>query len=93
MPEQFVGIREMIKENAKIPRPIVTQDAQERIENRLLLSLLTEEEILLTYFEDGYVLTDYMNVVDIDPLEKKVICTDAFHHKNTFKFTDIIDVN
>ena len=93
MPEQFAGIREMIKDNAKVPRPIVTQDAQERIENRLLLSLLTEEEILLTYFEDGYVLTGYMNVVDIDPLEKKVICTDAFHHKNTLKFNDIIDVN
>ncbi|MBO1578177.1 YolD-like family protein [Bacillus sp. XF8] len=91
MPEQFAGIREIIKEKTKVPRPIVTQDAQERIENRLLTSLLTDEEILITYYEDGYVLTSYMTVIDIDPLEKKVICTDAFHYKNTFEFIDIID--
>lgn len=92
MPEQFVGIREMIKENAKVSRPIVTQDAQERIENRLLTSLLAEEEILITYYDVGYVCTNYYTVVDIDPLEKKVICTDAFRNKRTFKFNDIVDV-
>lgn len=54
MPEQFVGIRSIIKENARVPRPIATQDVQERMEIRLLTSLLTEEEILITYYEDGY---------------------------------------
>ncbi|PGA33968.1 YolD-like family protein [Bacillus wiedmannii] len=93
LPEQFAGIREMIKENAKVSRPIVTQDAKERIENRLLTSLLVEEEILITYYEDGYVCTNYYTVVGIDSLEKIVICTNAFRHKNTFKFIDIIDVN
>ncbi|PGB24815.1 3-oxoacyl-ACP synthase [Bacillus toyonensis] len=92
MPEQFVGIREMIKENSKMSRPIVTQDAQERIENRLLTSLLAEEEVRITYYDNGYIYTNYSTVVDIDPLEKVVICTDAFHCKCTFKFIDIIDV-
>ncbi|MED0996294.1 YolD-like family protein [Bacillus mobilis] len=82
----------IIKENAKVPRPIVMQDAQGRMENRLLTLLLTEEEMLITYYEDGYILTNYMTVVDIDPLKKEVICTGAFHHKNTFKFIDLIDV-
>ncbi|KAA0766383.1 YolD-like family protein [Bacillus sp. SH5-2] len=92
MPEQFAGIREIIKENAKVPRPIVTKDAQERIENRLLISLLGEEELLITYYEDGYILTNYFTIVDIDPLEKVIICTDAFRNKHTFKFINIIDV-
>ncbi|HFK1717476.1 YolD-like family protein [Bacillus cereus] len=92
MPEQFAGIRDIIKENAKLPRPIVTKDAQERIENRLLISLLGEEELLITYYEDGYILTNYYTVMDIDPLEKNVICTDAFRNKRTFKFINIIDV-
>ncbi|HEK9100168.1 YolD-like family protein [Bacillus pfraonensis] len=92
MPEQFAGIRRIIRENAKVSRPIVTQDSQERIENRLLMSLLTEEEILITYYEDGYVLTSYMTVVDIDPLKKEVICTDAFHYKKRFTFIDVIDI-
>ncbi|PFF33247.1 3-oxoacyl-ACP synthase [Bacillus thuringiensis] len=93
MPEQFAGIRDIIKENAKVSRPIMTQDAQERIENRLLTSLLAEEELLITYLDNGNVCTNYYTVADIDPLEKVVICTDAFRHKNTFKFIDIIDVN
>lgn len=41
MPDQFAGIRRIIRENAKVSRPIVTQDTKERIENRLLTSLLT----------------------------------------------------
>ncbi|MCU5209327.1 YolD-like family protein [Bacillus paranthracis] len=91
MPEQFAGIREIVKENTKVERPTLTQDEQERIENMLLCSLLSEEEILITYYEDGFLLTSYMNVIDIDPLNKSIICTDAFYNNMTLKFIDIID--
>ncbi|PDZ70998.1 YolD-like family protein [Bacillus pseudomycoides] len=92
MPEQFAGIRKIIEEKTKVPRPILTQDTKERNENKLLFSLLSEEEILITYYEDGYVLTSYMTVIDIDPKRKNVICTDAFYHESTFNFIDIIAV-
>ncbi|MCC2361659.1 YolD-like family protein [Bacillus cereus] len=91
MPEQFAGIREIIKDKTKVERPTLTQDEQERIENTLLCSLLSEEEILITYYEDGFLLTSYMNVIDIDPLNKSIICTDAFYNNMTLKFIDIID--
>lgn len=35
MPEQFAGIREIIKEKTKVERPTLTQDEQELIENML----------------------------------------------------------
>ncbi|PEV68950.1 YolD-like family protein [Bacillus cereus] len=91
MPEQFAGIREIIKDKTKVERPTLTQDEQERIENMLLCSLLSEEEILITYYEDGFLLTSYMTVIDIDPLNKSIICTDAFYNNMTLKFIDIID--
>ncbi|WP_239498649.1 YolD-like family protein, partial [Bacillus wiedmannii] len=91
MPEQFAGIREIIKDKTKVKRPTLTQDEQERIENMLLCSLLSEEEILITYYEDGFLLTSYMTVIDIDPLNKSIICTDAFYNNMTLKFIDIID--
>lgn len=50
------------------------------------------EEILITYYEDGYLLTNYMTVIDIDPLHSSLICTDAFYNKMTIQFTNIIDV-
>ncbi|PGQ37210.1 3-oxoacyl-ACP synthase, partial [Bacillus thuringiensis] len=33
----------------------------------------------------------YMTVIDIDPLNKSIICTDAFYNNMTLKFIDIID--
>lgn len=92
MPEQFAGIREIVKEKTKVERPTLTQDEQELIENMLLCSLLSEEEILITYYEDGYLLTNYMTVIDIDPLHSSIICTDAFYNKMTIQFSNIIDV-
>ncbi len=91
MPEQFAGIREIIKDKTKVERPTLTQDEQELIENMLLCSALSEEEILITYYEDGFLLTSYMTVIDIDPLTKSIICTDAFYNNITLKFIDIID--
>lgn len=57
-----------------------------------LCSLLSEGEILITYYEDGYLLSSYMTIVDIDPSNSAVICTDAFYNKMKLQFSNIIDV-
>lgn len=93
MPEQFVCIKEMIQEQTKVPRPILTQDAKEMIENKMLCSFLGEEEVLLTYYKDGYLYKNYITVVNINPINETIICTDAFHNKQIFKFVDVIEVN
>ncbi|HFK1808708.1 TPA: YolD-like family protein [Bacillus cereus] len=93
MPEQFVVIKEMIKEQTKASRPIVTQDEKEMIENKLLTSFLGEEEVLLTYYKDGYLYKNYITVVDINPLIETITCTDAFCNKRTFKFFDVIEID
>ena len=89
---QFVGIREMIKEKNKVASPILTSEEKELIKNMLLCSLLSEEEILITYYEDGYLLSSYMTVVNIDPPNSAVLCTDAFYNKIKLQFSNIIDV-
>ncbi|WOA60531.1 YolD-like family protein [Bacillus mycoides] len=91
MPEQCAVIREIIKEKNKLTWPILTTEEKELIENMLLCSLLSEE-ILITYYEDDYLLTSYMTVVDIDPLNSAVVCTDEFYNRFILKFIDIIDV-
>ncbi|MBZ8120945.1 YolD-like family protein [Bacillus thuringiensis] len=90
---QITVIKEMIKEQTKASRPIVTQDAKEMIENKLLTSFLGEEEVLLTYYKDGYLYKNYITVVDINPLNETITCTDAFHNQRLFKFGDVIEVN
>ena len=39
MPEQFIVIKQLIEDQTKIPRPIVTQDMKEEIERALLESM------------------------------------------------------
>ncbi|RWR54438.1 YolD-like family protein [Bacillus cereus] len=58
----------------------------------LVCSLVSEEEIMITYYEDGYLLTSYMTVADIDPSNSAVICTDALYNNMTLQFFNIIDV-
>ncbi|WP_234710274.1 YolD-like family protein [Bacillus mycoides] len=60
----------------------------------LLRNKWKEEEILITYYKDGYLLSSYMTVVDIDldSLNTAVICTDAFYNKMTLQFSNITDV-
>ncbi|HDR6818125.1 YolD-like family protein [Bacillus thuringiensis] len=89
---QFDGIREIIREQHKVNRPILTTEEKERIENMLVCSLLSEKEILISYYEDGYLLSGYMTVVDIDLPNSAVICTDAFYSKMKLQFSNIIDV-
>ncbi|QWI47377.1 YolD-like family protein [Bacillus mycoides] len=89
---QFDGIREIIKEQHKITRPNLTTEEKERIENMLLCSSVSKEEIMITYYEDGYLLSNYMTVVDIDPSNSAVICTDAFYNKMKLQFSNIIDI-
>lgn len=89
---QFDGIREIIKEQHKVTRPILTTEEKERIENMLLCSLVSEEEIMITYYEDGYLLSSYMTVVGIDQQNSAVICTDAFYNKIKLQFSNIIGV-
>ncbi|MGI8363155.1 YolD-like family protein [Bacillus cereus] len=88
---QFDGIRELIKDQHKVTRPILTTEEKERIENMLVCSLSSEEEIMITYYEDGYILSNYMTVVDINPSNSAVICTDAFYNKMKLQFSNIID--
>ncbi|MGE6599759.1 YolD-like family protein [Bacillus proteolyticus] len=92
MPEQFAGICEFIQEKNKVARPNLTTEEKELIENMLLCSLISEEEILITYYKDGYLLSSYMTVVGIDQQNSAVVCTDAFYNKVELQFSNIIDV-
>lgn len=92
MSEQLLSMRKVIGEKLKVQRPIVTNEEKERISDKLLTALLSEQEILVTYCEDGYILTSYMTVVHIDPVRQIIMCTDAFYKTHVMSFTDVIEI-
>ncbi|MGW6194468.1 YolD-like family protein [Bacillus cereus] len=83
IPEQSAGTRKV---------RVSPRNDRERIEDLLLQAFLSEKEILITYYEDGYFPTICMTVIEINPLKRYVICIDTFDYKHTFSFIDIIDV-
>ncbi|MGH0553370.1 YolD-like family protein [Bacillus pretiosus] len=66
-------------------------DDRDKIEDTLLRSYISEKEILITYYKDGYFPTSYMTVMELNPLKRSLLCIDAFNQKHTFSFIDIID--
>ena len=83
----------MSKQSAdmKEARKVSPYDDRERIEDTLLRSFISEKEILITCYKDGYFPTSYMTVIELNPLKRSLICIDAFDRKHTFSFIDIID--
>ncbi|MGX5519389.1 YolD-like family protein [Bacillus cereus] len=57
----------------RVTRPLLTAKEKELIQNMLLCSLLSEEEILITYYEDGCLITSYITFVGIDSLNNDVL--------------------
>ncbi|MCU7392789.1 MULTISPECIES: YolD-like family protein [Bacillus] len=92
LPEQFIGINKLIEEQTKIKRPTLTPEEQEIIEKKIIDSYTSESEILLTYFEDGRLLTCYMTVVNMNSLKQSITCTDPYRNKITINFKDIIHI-
>lgn len=77
----------------KESRRVSPYDDRERIEDTLLRSFISEKEILITCYKDGYFPTSYMTVIELNPLKRSLICIDSFDRKHTFSFIDIIDAH
>ena len=93
MPEQFAGIREILDDLNKVPKPIVTEDMKEQIERSLIHSMQSKEEILVSYYRDGLIHDMYITVLHIEQMLKTVYCTDAFGLETEFKFDELVNVN
>lgn len=93
MPEQFAGIREILGDLNKIPKPIVSEDMQEQLQIGLVQSLQTKEEILISYYRDGMVHDMYINVLHIEPMTRTIYCMDAFGLETEFKFDELVNIN
>ncbi|MED1093999.1 YolD-like family protein [Bacillus paramycoides] len=93
LPEQFEGIREILNDLNKIPKPIVSEDMKEQLQHGIIQSLQNKEEILISYYRDGMLHDMYINVLHIEPMTKTVYCTDAFGLNTEFKFDELVNIH
>ncbi|MFD0769825.1 YolD-like family protein [Bacillus sp. CGMCC 1.60114] len=93
MPEQFAGIKQIVEEQTKIPRPIITQDAKEEIERVLLESMKLQKTILISYYQNGQILHETVFTKVIARQTRMVFFQDLFGFTLRLRFDDIVGVD
>jgi hypothetical protein len=93
MPEQYRGLQEMIKKQAEVPQPFLTEDQMEQINFILIEALHTNKQVYLTYYKRGQCITETGFIQFIDSHGKLIVfIDDAFELKNKMRLNVLIDV-
>ncbi|MBE5101778.1 MULTISPECIES: YolD-like family protein [Priestia] len=93
MPEQYIGLKEMINKQSEVAQPVLTEDQMEQINFILIEALHTNKQVYLTYYKRGQCITETGFIQFVDSLgELIVFIDDVFKLKNKMRLNVLIDV-
>ncbi|MCT9852039.1 YolD-like family protein [Priestia megaterium] len=93
MPEQYIGLQEIIKKQSEIPQPLLTEEQMEQINFTLIEALHTNKQVYLTYYKNGQSITDTGFIQFVDSLGDLFIFIDeVFELKNKMRLSELVDV-
>ncbi|MEH7367494.1 YolD-like family protein, partial [Priestia megaterium] len=55
MPEQYIGLQEVINKQLEVAQPILTEEQTEQINFTLIEALYTNKQVYLTYYKKGFI--------------------------------------
>jgi len=84
--EQSTCLEAMRYEKNKVPKPELSEDQQEKINN--ILTNYDGNELEFKYFCDGYIYSVVDKIVRIDTYKRAIILT-----KGTLEFSRLVDIN
>ncbi|MGG1369108.1 YolD-like family protein [Priestia megaterium] len=92
MPEQYIGLQEVINKQEEVPQPLLTKEQMEQINFTLIEALHTNKQVYLTYYKNGHHITDtgFIQFVD-SPGNLFVFIDEVFELKNKMKLSELID--
>ncbi|MDH2449503.1 YolD-like family protein (plasmid) [Priestia megaterium] len=70
MPEQYIGLQEVINKQLEVAQPLLTEEQTEQINFTLIEALYTNKQVYLTYYKKGFIqfvdsLGNYLPVIDL----------------------------
>ncbi|MDI3091580.1 YolD-like family protein [Priestia megaterium] len=93
MPEQYIGLKEMINKQSEVAQPVLTEDQMEQINFILIEALHTNKQVYLTYYKRGQCITETGFIQFVDSLgELIVFIDDVCKLKNKMRLNVLIDV-
>ncbi|MCT9852297.1 YolD-like family protein [Priestia megaterium] len=93
MPEQYIGLQEVINEQLEVPQPLLTEEQMEQINFTLVEALHTNKQVYLTYYKNGQRITETGIIQFVDSLGNLFVFIDeVFELKNKMRLSELIDV-
>lgn len=93
MPEQFIGLHQIIMDQTKVTKPILDSQKAEDINRILNRAIKTKEEVNLWHYKSGNILYMIVSIHKLDFINKNLIVIDAFGLQNKILLDDIVDCN
>ncbi|MBT2258875.1 YolD-like family protein [Priestia megaterium] len=94
MPEQYIGLQEIINKQAEVPQPFLTEDQMEKMNFTLIEALHTNKQVYLTYYKNGQRITETGFIQFVDSLGNLFVFIDeVFELKNKMRLSELIDVH
>jgi len=93
MPEQYIGLKEMINKQSEVAQPVLTEEQMEQINFILIEALHTNKQVYLTYYKKGQCITEKGFIQFVDSLGNLFVFIDeVFELKNKMKLSELFDV-
>jgi hypothetical protein len=93
MPEQYIGLQEVINKQVEVAQPLLTEEQMEQINFILIEALHTNKQVYLTYYKNGQRITETGFIQFVDFLGYLFIFIDeVFELKNKMRLSELIDV-
>ena len=93
MPEQYIGLQEVINKQLEVPKPDLTEEQMEQINFTLIEALHTNKQVYLTYYKTGQCITETGFIQFVDSLgDLFIFIDDVFKLKNKMRLSELIDV-
>ncbi|MGG1220187.1 YolD-like family protein [Priestia endophytica] len=93
IPEQYVGLQEMIDKQSEIPKPLLTEDQMEQINQVLVEALHTNQKVYLTCYKHGKHIIETGFIQFVDPSRDIFMFTDESSKlKKKMKLSEVINI-
>ncbi|WP_176586193.1 YolD-like family protein [Priestia megaterium] len=93
MPEQYIGLQEIINKQVEVTQPVLTEEQMEQINFTLIEALHTNKQVYLTYYKGGQCIKETGFIQFVDSLGELFVFTDdIFELKNKMGLSELIDV-
>ncbi|MGE1198257.1 YolD-like family protein [Priestia megaterium] len=94
MPEQYIGLQEVINKQLEVPKPLLTEEQMDQINFILIEVLHTNKQVYLTYYKKGQCITKKGFIQFVDFLGNLFVFIDkVFELKNKMRLSELIDVH